>query len=66
MSLSGFLCGVEQFKLKSDEEGRVTVKAENPGQYLLIARNLTDDGSPGLYNDTKYTYTCYFILRKRK
>ncbi|MBC3889076.1 DUF4198 domain-containing protein [Acetobacterium paludosum] len=57
---------VVQRKLITNASGRFLVKAEEAGQYLLIARNLVPVGKAGFYNDTKYTYTYYFNVKNRK
>lgn len=57
---------VVQSKLKTDAEGKFLVNAEEAGEYLLIARNLVPVGEAELYNDTKYTYTYHFNVKKRK
>lgn len=57
---------VVQSKLKTDAVGNFLVNAEESGEYLLIARNLVPIGEAALYNDTKYTNTYYFNVRKRK
>ncbi|MFH0995423.1 MAG: DUF4198 domain-containing protein [Pseudomonadota bacterium] len=55
---------VFQKNFKTDKDGNLRIKIEEPGRYLLIARHRTPEGKPGLYYDTSLTYTFLFCIEK--
>jgi hypothetical protein len=55
---------VEQKKMKTDGEGKLNIKVDKTGQYLLIARHRSPEGETGVYYDTQFTYTYYYSVKK--
>ena len=55
---------VEQKKMKTDGEGKLNIRVDKTGQYLLIARHRSLEGETGVYYDTQFTYTYYYSVKK--
>lgn len=45
-------------------EGGLTVRAGEPGRYLLVARYQFPEGKPGVYDQTSLTATLAFMVTK--
>jgi len=54
---------VRHKRLETDEHGNFSLKIEEAGRYLLIARHQSPEEEPDLYSDTHLTYTYFFSIK---
>lgn len=56
--------GYNKWQLMTGSKGEINITAQNPGYYLIVARYRIPEGEAGVYDETSFTATFWFMVTK--
>lgn len=56
--------GYRQLQVMTGADGRINLNAKDPGYYLIVVRHRVPEGEAGVYDDTSFTTTLWFMVTK--